>query len=481
MFSEFFRRADCFTLLTAWVGLCVVLGYSMFLAYVKMRLNEWYSDFYDLLQTSGAALVANNRSSSTDAMERDLGSGFFELPPVETPADLRRRVWDELYKFVWIVAPLVWASPVAKWTRSAWAFAWRAALMRAYLRAWDTTKEPIEGSSQRLHEDSQRFSNALQGCLATALDALFTLGVFTPVLLKLSAEVPPPTNLGVLRGGWLLICALLAAMIGLNGAMLFGRALVSLEVNNQKVEAALRKDLVLLETTPAMIVGVPNSDQTYAPCQYFHVTLQRLSRNYHALFRHFTLLNLWLSFFDQVMVLAPYFVAAPLLFADDPAERITLGTLIQLSNSFDKVFSSMNVIAESWGQINEFRSVIVRLREFEAKIYQHVPPAQRRGDSTPQCWLLPPDGSGPRTSASRRRRWLPQLLPRWKRDAVRVEHSLTHGSRATSGAAVAAPSQVVVVHGEPSELELAPTYGECAHDAQQPGPSLYPDRLDGRL
>ena len=47
----------------------------------------------------------------------------------------------------------------------------------------------------------------------TQINAVFTLGVFTPVLLKLSAEVPPPTNLGVLRGGWLLIGALLAAMI----------------------------------------------------------------------------------------------------------------------------------------------------------------------------------------------------------------------------------------------------------------------------
>ena len=243
-----------------------------------------------LAPESGAAIAANATAPADD----DLGSGLFVLDGDAALASLaaaRARVWEELEKFVWIVAPLVWASPAAKWARSAWAFAWRAALMRAYLRAWDVTKEPVEGASQRLHEDSQRFSNALQGCLATALDALFTLGVFTPVLLKLSREVPPPVTMGPIRDGWLLVAALLAASVGLNGAILFGRALVSLEVNNQKVEASLRKDLVLLETTPAVIVGVPNSEQTYAPCQYFHVTLQRLSRNYHALFRHFTLLN----------------------------------------------------------------------------------------------------------------------------------------------------------------------------------------------
>ena len=69
---------------------------------------------------------------------------------------------------------------------------------------------------------------------------------------------------------------------------------------------------------------------------------------------------------DQVMVLAPYVLVAPLLFAADPKERITLGTLVQASNSFDKVFMSLSVVTENWGGINEWRSTYVRLRQFEA-------------------------------------------------------------------------------------------------------------------
>ena len=67
------------------------------------------------------------------------------------------------------------------------------------------------------------------------------------------------------------------------------------------------------------------------------------------------------------MVIFPYVIAAPLLFAEDPSHQITLGTLVQMSNSFDKVFSSLSVVSENWGEINEFRSVIVRLRQFEAQ------------------------------------------------------------------------------------------------------------------
>ena len=87
MFSEFFCRADCGTVLAAWVGLAVVLGYSMFLAYVKMQLNQWYSDFYDLLQQSGAAIAANATASSDD----DLGSGLFVLDGDAALASLASR------------------------------------------------------------------------------------------------------------------------------------------------------------------------------------------------------------------------------------------------------------------------------------------------------------------------------------------------------------------------------------------------------
>ena len=378
MFREFFCSRSCLTLGVAWFGLVGVVGYSVFLAWVKREINEWYNTFYDLMASAGTAalLEGTNATDDVHAPPSDIGSGlFFPAAPPSSPgaptlADYRVRVSDELQTFAWIVAPLVCVSPAAKWLRSAWAFSWRMALMRGYLRAWDEKREPIEGASQRLHEDSQRFASALMGCLATVLDAVFTLIVFTPVLLDLSERIAPPVDVGFLRGLWLWILAAGAAVGGLGGAVIFGKHLVSLEVQNQLVEALLRKDLVLLETTPAVIVGQTPEQQEYAPWRFFEETLRRLYRNYHSLFRHFSLLNTWLSFYDQVMTLLPYFVAAPLLFAADPERRITLGTLIQMSNSFEKVFSSLSVVAENWGAVNEFRSVLVRLREFERQLYQ---------------------------------------------------------------------------------------------------------------
>ena len=41
--------------------------------------------------------------------------------------------------------------------------------------------------------------------------------------------------------------------------------------------------------------------------------------------------------------------------------------LVQTSNSFNKVFSSLSIVSENWGGINEWRSTYVRLRQFEAQ------------------------------------------------------------------------------------------------------------------
>ena len=375
MFYEFFCRGWP-TAFWAWGGFFVVVGYAFFLASVKAQLNEFYERFYDLLQKGG---------------DVDPPSGEYD----DTYAEYRAQVTSELQSFVMIILPLVSATPACKWARSAWAFLWRMSLMQSYLEAWDTQREPIEGASQRLHEDTQRFASGLEGCLITVLDAGFTLCVFTPILLDLSKVVAPPFDMGQLDDVWLWGMALTCSLVGLAGAAFLGQKLVGLEVANQRVEALLRKDLVLLETTPAVIVGTrPSSDDRYAaflPQTYFRNTLESLQKNYFALFKHFGVLNFWLSLFDQVMVIAPYALVAPLVFASDPEKRITLGVLIKLSNSFEKVFSSLSVIAENWGAINDFRSTYRRLREFEAKLYPQV---------NMFGWRRPRVGSGVSRSAS---------------------------------------------------------------------------------
>ena len=386
MFREFFCGHSVLTSGIAWVGLAAVVGYSIFLAHVKVQINDFYSRFYDLLQSDGGAVLEGSSG--------DVGSG------VASNAQMRERVWEELQSFAWIVLPLITFSPAAKWLRSAWSLQWRLALMRAYLGAWDVDADAIEGASQRLHEDTQRFASAIQGCLVTVLDALFTLVMFLPILADLSVQIAPPVSFGAARCVWLVASALAAAIVGLGGAMCAGQKLVGLEVNNQKVEALLRKGLVLLESGVSALFGTEDGHGAPAsmeeaprffPSVYFAATLVQLRENYYSLFLHFGLLNFWLAAWDQILILFPYVVAAPLLFADDPRDRITLGKLIKLSNSFEKCFAAFSVLSENWGAINEFRSVLRRLDEFESRLY--YPSARTggpHGDTPARGCLLPP-------------------------------------------------------------------------------------------
>lgn len=153
------------------------------------------------------------------------------------------------------------------------------------------------------------------------------------------------------------------------------------QVQNQVVEAELRKKLVILETDPARVIGVapsgvPTQFGEYignSPFTPFRAVVRALTRNYLRLYSAFAVLATWLSFYEQIAVILPYALAAPRLFATDPARRLTLGKLVKVSNSFGRVFDSLNVISDRWLQINEWRSCLRRLREFERDMSSRSP------------------------------------------------------------------------------------------------------------
>jgi peptide/bleomycin uptake transporter len=396
------------------------VGHAAVHGWIKYAVNAWYRDFYDLLEVAGA-LAANASATEADWTQRQaqVGSG--------------------LWTFGRIALVSVVVMPIAKLVRSAWALRWRLALIRAYVLAWDPNRPPIEGASQRVHEDSYRFSKGVELCLTTVLDSVITLIVFIPILVELGAETACPQTLTAFRfmgSGWLVGLAVSSALLGLVVTMLLGHKLVRLEVENQVVEAKLRRDLVVLETTPANICNVYHipdalavSDESAVPADaadatdaldarmtmgdavvsasflppfpHFIPVLEGIRKNYDRLFLNFSILNLWLAIFDQFNVILPYMIFAPLLFAPDPNQRILLGTLVQVSNAFDKVFGSLSVVAENWGGVNEFRSVLVRLRQFERNVFHNVPYPSRSAQSRRSAWPLMRAFSTTRVSATR--------------------------------------------------------------------------------
>lgn len=345
MLFDFFRKGSCAHRAWAYGGLIVFLGHQLFQAYLAWAINKWMEGFYDLVQTTTEA-----------------GSGN-----AEHRQEMRARVYDTLWEFATIVAPAVAVHPTAGLIRNWWVFTWRRTLMTSYLNRWNTTVPAIEGASQRVHEDTQRFASGLQSCVSTVIKSVFTLIVFCPVLYSLD-----PQLMGIAIG---------AAIGGLGLSVLIGWPLVELEVKNQVVEAELRTKLVLLEKDPFSVYSVGT------PFTPFIRTFRALTVNYRNLYLNFAALSTWLSLYEQAAVLLPYMLVAPRLFADDPADVFTLGKLVKVSNAFGRVFDSLNVISERWIDITEWRSCLRRLKQFEREVSSRSPARASQLTSTSEVHL----------------------------------------------------------------------------------------------
>ena len=55
---------------------------------------------------------------------------------------------------------------------------------------------------------------------------------------------------------------------------------------------------------------------------------------------------------------------------------LTLGTLTQSANALARSSTRWSIVSENWLQVNEFRSVLRRLREYEAALFALRAPPQ---------------------------------------------------------------------------------------------------------
>ncbi len=304
----------------AW-GVGIVLILTLYIQVeLLVRFNEWYKDFYNLLQ---------------EAAKHDISE-----------------YWANLLLFAKITAPYILIATLTNFIGRFYAFKWREAITFAYLEKWRAVEEDIEGSSQRMQEDTYRFAKIVESLGLQLIRALMTLLAFLPILWGLSEKV----ELAVLKNipGSLVWTALFVSVGGLVISWFVGIKLPGLEYNNQKVEAAFRKELVYAE----------DDKKNYASLETVIELFTGLKRNYFRLFLHYGYFDIWSIFFVQVMVLVPFIVMGPSLMSG----IVTLGVVVQVASAFEKVQESFSIFISNWTTITELRSIYKRLDEFEKNI-----------------------------------------------------------------------------------------------------------------
>jgi peptide/bleomycin uptake transporter len=301
------------------LGSAFILFNIWFAVQVNVAINAWYVPFWDLVQkmlTNGGDIV-----------------------------DL----YKEAAIFLSIAMVAVTLAIINVFFTSHYVFRWRTAMNEYYVMHWEKLRH-VEGASQRIQEDTMRFSTIMEDLGVELVKAIMTLIAFLPLLYQLSKHVPVVPIFGEVEHS-LVWAAVGWSVLGTILLMAVGVKLPGLQFNNQRVEAAYRKELVY---------GEDHAERA-EPATLKELFTQ-VRKNYFRLYFHYSYFNMTAQWYGQLDVLFNIVV----LFPSIAAGKLTLGLLQQIMGVFGKVRDSFQYLINSWKTIIELLSIHKRLKLFES-------------------------------------------------------------------------------------------------------------------
>ncbi|RLP23240.1 peptide antibiotic transporter SbmA [Mesorhizobium sp. YM1C-6-2] len=305
------------------LGSSLILFIVYFQVQVSVAVNNWYGPFWDYIQN-----VLSKTVTTT------------------TP-----EFYSQVASFAGLALVGMNVSVLNAFLVSHWVFRWRNAMNDYYMSHWDRLRH-IEGASQRVQEDTMRFSQIMEGLGTAFIDSIMTLIAFMPVLIGLSAHITELPIVGAIPNP-LVVAAIVWAFAGTISLVVAGYKLPGLQFKNQRVEAAYRKELVYGEDDEARA-------QPATTTELFH----DVRRNYFRLYFHYVYFNVVRYTYLQANNIFSLLILGPSIVAG----TITLGLLNQISYAFSQVTGSFQFLVNSWPTIVELLSVHKRLRAFEATL-----------------------------------------------------------------------------------------------------------------
>ena len=301
-------------------GSAFILFNIWFGVQVSVAINAWYGPFWDMIQK----------------MLSDGGGNINDL-------------YNGTLTFLYIAMVAVTFAVINAFFTSHYVFRWRTAMNEYYTANWDRLRH-VEGASQRIQEDTMRFATIMEDLGVELIKSVMVLIAFLPLLFKISEKVPVLPVVGEIEHS-LVWAAIVWAVVGTVVLMIVGQKLPGLQFNNQKVEAAYRKELVYGE-----------DHENRADPLTLKELFSRVRYNYFKLYFHYAYFNLVAIWYKQLDVLYSLVVLFPAI----AAGKMTLGLINQISNIFDKVRESFQYLISSWKTIIELLSIYKRLKAFES-------------------------------------------------------------------------------------------------------------------
>ena len=320
---RFFTQKNWY--LWSWAGSFIILSSLWVQVEIDVKINEWFGLFYDMIQK---ALAEPNAVSIEE-------------------------YFASLFSFITLAGMYIAVYVAISFFTAHYLFRWRTAMVEWYHSVYDKARK-IEGASQRVQEDTIKFTRIMEGLGTSLIESIMILIQFIPILFGLSVGIPI-----FFFGEWeygLIVGALVWTIGGTVFLIVLGLILrlVGIEYDLQKQEAAYRKILVIAEDDGN--VRPKRIDELFDDVRKIHF----LS------YLRYLYFNIGRIAYLQANVLSAYVFLAPAIVAG----VVTLGVMQQIIRAFGRVEGSMQYLLKAWPTIIELASVYKRLREFETKIKQ---------------------------------------------------------------------------------------------------------------
>ena len=315
------------------------------------KRNEWY--WWSVVGTAGLMLSVYGQVQ-IDAFINNWQGGFFNTlqQALSQPGSVAPgEYWPQVITLFAVLLPNIIFLVLLAFFTSHYVFRWRKAMTSYYMAYWPALRS-VEGAAQRVQEDTMRFASIVEDLGTSFVSSVITLAVFLPILWGLSENVSELPFLGPIPGS-LVWVALVVAAFGTVLLWWVGIRLPGLNFENQKVEAALRKELVY---------GEDSADRADPPT--FRELFANVQKNYYRLYFHYTYFNLARYAYLQSAAYVPLLTLSPSILAG----TLTLGLYQQVQQAFGQVASSFQFFARAWTTIVELQSIYLRLQRFESFI-----------------------------------------------------------------------------------------------------------------
>ena len=318
---RFFKLRKWF--MWSWLGSLVILSSLWVQVKIDVKINEWFGVFYDMIQK---ALATPNAITIEE-------------------------YWATLVSFITLAGVYIALYVLIIFFTSHYLFRWRASMVEWYHTVYDKAGK-IEGASQRVQEDTIKFTRYMEDLGTSFIESVMLLIQFVPILLGLSIGIPifffGDWQYGLVTGALLWTVGGTIFLIGLGWLL----RLVGVEYDVQKKEAAYRKILVIAE-----------DDGNIRP-KTINELFEDVRSIHYLKYLRYLYFNIGRMAYLQANVLSAYVFLAPAIVAG----VVTLGVMQQIIRAFGRVEGSMQYLIKAWPTIIELASVYKRLREFESKI-----------------------------------------------------------------------------------------------------------------